>query len=208
MKEIDARGLACPQPVILAKNAVKELMAGTIKILVDNDTARENLKKFALNNNLKVTVEGKEGNYQIFLTKDAEVKSFVEGGISMNDVFEEECTVPASKETVIVIKSDRFGGGADDLGTLLMKSYTFALSESEPLPKALLLLNGGVKIACEGSEMIENLKKISEGGTEIYCCGTCLDFFGLKEKQLVGTVGNMYMFIEKMNEAGKVITIG
>jgi len=208
MKEIDARGLACPQPVILAKNAVKDLMSGTVKILVDNDTAKENLKKFALNHNLKIEVEEKGTDFHISLTKDAVVKDFNENSLSVNELLEYECDLTNNKSTLVVVKSDRFGSGADDLGTLLMKSYTFALSESDPLPKAMLLLNGGVKLACEGSEVIENLKKIAAGGTEIFCCGTCLDFFGLKEKMVVGTVGNMYMFIEKMNEAGKVITIG
>ena len=208
MKEIDARGLACPQPVILAKNAIRELMSGTVKIVVDNESSGENLKKFAINNNLRVEIEIKDGDYHVALTKDADVKSFTENSVTTKDFTEINCNLDSEKGTVIVIKSDKFGSGADELGSVLMKSYTFALSESESLPKELLLLNGGVKLACEGSEMIENLQKISDYGTEIYCCGTCLDFYNLKEKQIVGTVGNMYMFVEKMNEARKVITIG
>lgn len=208
MKEIDARGLACPQPVILAKNAVKEQGIGTVKVLVDNEMARENLKKFASNNNLKVLVEEKGSDFHISLTKESEMEEMLENTLLEQDLLDYRCGVSKKKGTVVVVKSDRFGGGADELGTILMKSYTFALSESEPLPKAMLLLNGGVKLACEGSEVIPNLQKIAEGGTEIYCCGTCLDFFQLKDKMQVGTVGNMYLFIEKMNEAEKVITIG
>lgn len=204
MREIDARGLNCPQPVILAKNAMKEISEGTIKVLVDNDTAKENLRKFAGNNGFGIEIEGKGQDFFVFLTKgvgEANIPNLLEDEESLN------CE-PRKKGTVVVLKSDRFGAGAEDLGTLLMKSYTFALSESVELPAAMLLLNGGVKLACEGSAVVENLKKIMESGTEIFCCGTCLDFFNLKEKQLVGEVGNMYMFIEKMNSAAKVITIG
>ena len=208
MKEIDARGLVCPQPVILAKNAIKELMSGTVKIVVDNEAASENLKKFALNNNLRVEIEIKDRDYHVSLTKDADVTSFTENSVTTKGFSEINCNMETEKGTVIVIKSDKFGSGAEELGAILMKSYTFALSESDPLPKELLLLNGGVKLACEGSEVIENLQKISDCGTEIYCCGTCLDFYNLKEKQIVGMVGNMYMFVEKMNEARKVITVG
>jgi peroxiredoxin family protein len=55
---------------------------------------------------------------------------------------------------------------------------------------------------------LDNLVKLSEAGVEIVSCGTCLDFYGLKEKLKVGVVGNMYSIVEKMNAAGKVINIG
>jgi selenium metabolism protein YedF len=89
-----------------------------------------------------------------------------------------------------------------------MKSYTYALTETAPLPKAILFLNSGVKLTSDGSLVLENIKKLEESGVEIVSCGTCLDFYHLKDKLMVGIIGNMYSIIEKMNSAGKVINIG
>ena len=66
MTKVDARGYSCPEPVIMAQNAVKE---GTpLEILVDNMTPVKNISRFAANNNLTMEyVETPEGDYLITL---------------------------------------------------------------------------------------------------------------------------------------------
>lgn len=88
-----------------------------------------------------------------------------------------------------------------------MKSYLYALSESEYLPTNLIFLNGGVKLTVEGSDCIDNLKVLDKKGVNIYSCGTCLDFYGLKEKLSVGEITNMYDIVEKMNSSDKTIKL-
>jgi tRNA 2-thiouridine synthesizing protein A len=67
---VDARGLSCPQPVMLTNDAIKKLGKGTIEVLVDSDTARENVSRLARNSGWKVNVEKKpEGEYHISITK-------------------------------------------------------------------------------------------------------------------------------------------
>lgn len=88
-----------------------------------------------------------------------------------------------------------------------MKSYLYALSESSNLPTDLIFLNGGVMLTTEGSECIESIKLLSDKGVNILNCGTCLDFYGLKEKLLIGEVSNMYTIVEKMNGADLTIKI-
>jgi len=192
MKEIDARGLVCPQPVILTKKALEEMSEGEVVAIVDNVTARENVSRLASSLNYEYEVSEDKGCHYIKIRKKAGAQKSEEKEDSI----------------AIVITADKLGQGAEELGKVLMKSYTYALTETKPLPKTVMFLNSGVKLTSEGSEVLENIRKLEASGVEIISCGTCLDYYQLKEKLQVGIVGNMYSIIEKMNGAGKVINIG
>jgi len=192
MLEIDCRGLKCPEPVIRTKKALEEIDEGIVVSIVDNVTAKENVSRLASNLNLKYDIEEKEGCFYISINKSKGQKSDY---INNDDI-------------IVVITTDKLGNGNDELGKVLMKSYLYALTEASTKPKAMMFLNGGVKLTTEGSEVLENLTKLSEAGVEIISCGTCLDFYGLKENLKVGAVGNMYSIVEKMHAASKVINIG
>lgn len=194
MKEIDARGLKCPQPVIVTKKALEEIQEGQVISIVDNVTAKENVSRLASSLNLEYNIDERDGCYYITINK---IKDNNKESINEN-----------KNDIVIVIVSDKLGSGDDELGEVLMKSYTYALTEISPLPKTIIFLNGGVKLTTEGSPVLDNINKLSEAGVEVISCGTCLDFYGLKEKLKVGIIGNMYSIIEKMHEGGKVINIG
>lgn len=194
MKEIDARGLKCPQPVIVTKKALEEIQEGQVISIVDNVTAKENVSRLASSLNLEYNIDERDGCYYITINK---IKNNNKESINEN-----------KNDIVIVIVSDKLGSGDDELGEVLMKSYTYALTEISPLPKTIIFLNSGVKLTTEGSPVLDNINKLSKAGVEIISCGTCLDFYGLKEKLKVGIVGNMYSIIEKMHEGGKVINIG
>lgn len=191
MNIIDCKGLKCPQPVINTKKFFDGIESGEAEVIVDNEVAKNNISKFCKSNNYKCSVEDKEGLYYIKVSKEAacEVMNFDE------------------KELVIVITSDKLGVGDDKLGETLMKSYLYALSESDKLPKDLLFLNSGVKLAAEGSAVLDSLNKLKERGVYIASCGVCLDFYGIKEKLVVGEITNMYTIIEKMNNAGNTIKL-
>lgn len=190
MDNIDARGLKCPQPVILTKRALEEITSGEILTIVDNVTARENLARLALNLNCQHEVEEKEGCYYVKIKKAGEsVKKEV------NDDF------------IIVITTDKLGAGDAELGRMLMKAYTYTLNETKPYPKAIIFINSGVKLVTEGADTLENLQKLQEKGIEIISCGTCLDFYQIKDELKVGIVGNMYTIVEYMHTSAKVINI-
>lgn len=194
MREIDARGLKCPEPVIITKKALEEIEEGLVLSIVDNITAKENVSRLASNLNLQYKIDEKDGCFYISINKIKDERR--------------DSKVKANDDIAIVITNDKLGSGNDELGKVLMKSYLYALTESSPMPKAMLFLNAGVKLTTEGSESLDNIIKLSEAGVEIVSCGTCLDFYGLKEKLKIGIVGNMYSIVEKMNEAGKVVNIG
>jgi selenium metabolism protein YedF len=91
----------------------------------------------------------------------------------------------------VFIVTDRLGRGNDELGGILMKSFIYSLARNETRPKAVMLMNEGVRLACEGSSSLDDLKLLLEAGVPIKACGTCLDFLGLTDKLAVGDVGNM-----------------
>jgi len=192
MNTIDCRGLKCPKPVINTKKYFESIEEGIAEIVVDNEVAKNNIIKLAESSSLKHEVLEKEGAYYIKVTKEkcgCEVMEF------------------KSKKFTIVVSTDMLGVGDDKLGAALMKSYMFALAESDSIPQDILFLNGGVKLVVEGSEVLESLDKLKERGVSLASCGTCLDFYGLKDKLAIGEVTNMYTIIEKMNNADKTIKL-
>lgn len=190
-KIIDCRGLACPRPVILTKKELETIDSGEITSIVDNEGARQNLQKLAESMGCTSQVESRDGLFYVTIKKDGSCPV-------MN--FED-------RDLVILIGSDKLGIGDDKLGAALMKSYMFALSESDIPPKTIMFLNSGVKLTTKGSEVLESLEKLAQRGTEILSCGTCLDFYNLKENLLIGTVSNMYTIVEKMNKASNTIKL-
>jgi selenium metabolism protein YedF len=86
-----------------------------------------------------------------------------------------------------------------------MRSYLKTLLELDTKPNRLILINSGVWLSSEGSDVLETLKVLSERGVEILSCGTCLDFYGLKEKLKVGIVSNMFTIAQTLLEAKRVV---
>lgn len=109
--------------------------------------------------------------------------------------------------TVIFITSAELGRGSAELGAILMKNFMYALIENKELPCSMLFINSGVQLTCENSPVLEHLMNLREQGVEILSCGTCLDYFKLKEKLCVGQVTNIYTILERINKAAKVISL-
>ena len=97
------------------------------------------------------------------------------------------------------------GNGDEVLGKILMKGFIYALTQLPKLPETVLLYNGGAHLSCEGSEALEDLKKLDREGVEILTCGTCLNHYGITEQLAVGRVTNMYEIVEKQADASKII---
>ncbi|MDI3533949.1 MAG: hypothetical protein PWQ82_314 [Thermosediminibacterales bacterium] len=193
-KQIDARGLSCPQPVIITKKALEEIKSGRITTIVDNEVARDNVTKLAKSLDCRVDIHEQNGEYYINIEKG-------------HDISLEEPLMETDDTLIILISSDELGDGSERLGRILQKSFLYSLTEAEKLPKTLLFINGGVKLTTEGSDVIDSLKELQRRGVEILSCGTCLDYFNLKDKLLIGSITNMYTIVEKLTNAKKVITL-
>ena len=97
------------------------------------------------------------------------------------------------------------GSGEEKLGKALMKAFIFALTKQDMLPETVLCYNSGAYLTCEGSDSLEDFKALEAEGVNIMTCGTCLDFYGIKDKLAVGSVTNMYDIVETMENAISII---
>ena len=141
---------------------------------------------------------------------EKEYKVQMEVTIETEDSKEEKeevltCIPDSRNNTVVVISSPRMGEGNDELGTVLMKGFLYALTQLDELPKTILFYNGGATLTCEGSASLEDLKSLEAQGVEILTCGTCLNYYEMSDKLRVGEVTNMYTIAEKMTGAGKLV---
>jgi selenium metabolism protein YedF len=193
---VDARGLACPAPVVKTR-AVLKGGARNIEVLVDNPTARDNVCRFASSQGCGVEVMEEEGFFRIAVTGPSR-----EAG--------PEFEMPAGDgvgRRVIALASDIMGRGDEELGGILIKAFFNTLAESDQLPWRMVFFNSGVKLTVEGTDTAQALRNLESLGVEILVCGTCLDFFGLKDRLAAGTVSNMYDILTTMLSATNSITI-
>jgi selenium metabolism protein YedF len=99
---------------------------------------------------------------------------------------------------VILIQSQVLGRDNEELGMMLMSSFLRLLGENEEKPAALVFWNTGVHLVCEGSWALGHLKKLEEQGVEILACSTCLEYFDLTDKLMVGKPTTMVNSIHSM----------
>ncbi len=197
---IDNRGLACPQPVINTKKALDAMTAGVVVSIVDNVAARENVKRLVQSLGCSCTVEEQGDLFHLTITKN--------GGQEDHAAPVERSTVEIASRTALLVKSNLLGIGAEELGQVLMKSYFYTLTQTpEHLPATVIFLNTGVKLTIEGSPVLHHVRELAEQGVEILSCGTCLDFYGVKEQLAVGRISNMYEINEQLQAATKVISL-
>lgn len=202
MKKVDARGDACPIPVVKAKHAIEELNGvGQVEVLVDNEIAVQNLTKMAEQKGYESSAKKlSDQEYQVIFTVGENEKTADESADEKTS-----CIPDSRTDTVVVIANDKMGEGSEELGKTLLKAFIFALTQQDNLPKTMLFYNGGAHLTCEGSPVLEDLKTLEAEGVEILTCGTCLNFYGLTEKLVIGGVTNMYVIAEKMLNAGNVV---
>ena len=191
MITVNAMGDICPIPVVKTKKALNALSGPEqIEVLVDNETAVRNVMKMAGSSGARAEQEQLgERQYRVLITVGEEVFKGRAACIG----------------TIVAVGSDRMGSGSDELGRILMKSFLFAVTQLDILPDKILFYNGGAKLTVEGSESLEDLKGLEKQGVEIITCGTCLDYYGIKEKLAVGSVTNMYSIVETLQGAVSVI---
>lgn len=186
MKEIDARGIECPMPVIMAKRLVNEDIE-TFKIIVDEQIAVDNLNKMASQVNYKTTVEDKEnGEFELLFEKLDEISQ------------EENLSLIEANEYIVVFDADKIGEGDEEFSKKLIESFLLALTEQEKYPEYIICYNKGVYLTTERENAVEDLKKLENEGVKILSCGLCLDNYGVKEKLQVGSVTNMYEIVGLM----------
>lgn len=196
---IDARGKVCPQPVVMTKHALASLEEGSLTVIVDNPISCENVERFARSQGCNVEVGQRDEGYVLEIVKGYPCEMKPEEGVKA-------ANLPAAEQHVVVyIAADHMGAGNEELGRMLMRAFLKTLKEVTPRPKKLIFVNSGVKLTLASSDAIESIKELEDLDIEILSCGTCLDYFHLKDKLRVGLVSNMFDIVSSLMEAEKVI---
>ena len=196
-KLLDCTKLECPMPVIKAKQELEKDGEMLLEVLVDNEIAVQNLAKLATSMGFKSSSKTQGDNFTVSIGKTSTPSL----NQAANDV------IMADARQTVLIKSCFLGVGDEALGNTLMKAFIFTLTQSKPLPKKVMFLNSGVKLTTENEETVKNLQVLENEGTEIVSCGTCLDFYNLKDKLKVGSVGNMYDIVDSLNQTSNKLSI-
>jgi selenium metabolism protein YedF len=199
---INAKGLACPQPVILTKKALET--NNDVVVLVDNTTAMENIKRFASNSGCSVVIADEpEGIFKIYLKKQSNATpgSLLPEYLSCNA----DAPLAAAGPTVFVISTNTMGKGSDELGAILMKAFIHTVVELEAGPDVMIFYNAGVKLAAEGSDFLNDLKELEKKGVKMLVCGACVNYFNLTGKIAAGVVSNMYDIAGTLSRAGRIV---
>ena len=202
IRTIDARGLACPQPVVLAKKAMETDAA--LCVLVDNDMAVENIRRLAAKTGCRFRAEPRGGGVQAVTLERTGSAPDAE----KQPAGEVLCAPQVGSSTdplVVVLSDNRMGRGDDTLGELLARSFVHTLLQLDPLPTTILCYNAGVKLVLRGAPTLEDLQALEERGVDILVCGTCLNFFGLTDQVAAGHVSNMYDIAETLARAGRLV---
>jgi selenium metabolism protein YedF len=202
---LDARGLACPQPVMETKKILDSGQVSKLRVLVDNVTSRENVARFAGNQGCNVNVVELEPN--LFEIHIGTTKSPELGKIVQKELL--PCRIPESSEQcrlVVYIGSNCMGSGSDELGKKLMRGFLRTSIDVGPIPWRMIFINSGVKLTTVDDDAVEALGMLEDRGVEILSCGTCLEHFGLVESLRVGKPTNMFEVIESLNAATKVVS--
>jgi len=199
MLEIDARGLPCPRPVVETKKALQGIGDETVVVMVDSVESRDNVQRFARSQGCQVEVEESDGVFRLTIARGQAVEAAQKAGPDVGEA--------AKGDVVVVISTDRFGSGDDRLGEILMKAFLNTLWDREPRPARLLFINNGVRLTTEGSEVLDALELLEKDGVQVFSCGTCLEYYGIKDELRVGAVTNMYDTVDSMLSASKVLGI-
>ncbi len=101
-------------------------------------------------------------------------------------------------DKVVVIGSDKLGSGDDRLGEMLMANFLRLLGENEEKPAEMIFVNDGVRLVCDGSKVLEHVKKLAEQGANVLACTTCLEYYDLVDKLLVGSPTTMAKTVKSL----------
>ena len=191
---LDAAGKACPIPVIMAK---KELDNGTqsLEIIVDGQTQIDNLERLGNTYGRPISTSPNGDKFLV---------SFADGDGKIPEA------ANSFKDDSYAVFFNKAAVGSEDaeLGLNLAKMAIYTLSESENIPTYVLFMNDGVKLTTGiEPQIIDNLNTLIEKGAKVLVCGTCLNFFGIKDDCKIGTVSNMFDILGAMQAVSKVITL-
>ena len=199
MKNLNTKGLLCPKPLIMLKEALLELNDGEkIKVETDNETSLKNLVTYLRDQGVEPEQSSKGKIHTLIAIKPEK-----DLAASYPAIY---CCTESNTQYVVCIRGELMGDGDPELGKVLMETFLDNLKLQEQLPTHVVLYNGGVKLAMKESPVCSSLSELEGLGIRIMLCGTCIDHYGLQFDIGVGMISNMVVITETLAAAGHVVT--
>ena len=203
MKTIDVRDLACPGPVLKLRDLLED-GEREIAMHVADELCRSNVTRFAASRGAEVEVEDSgDGSFVVTITTGDDASRARAGEEALLAL--EVPPVGSVGPRLVQITAGTMGSGDDELGALLLRSFLKTQAELDRQPEAILFYNDGVKLCCEGSLLLDDLRALENARIEIIVCGTCLNFFELADSLEVGRVTDMLEIASRLADAGSIV---
>ncbi len=113
----------------------------------------------------------------------------------------------AAQNTVIIINRNGMGEADPELQTTLIQTYLRTINEAEQKPTEIYFYGEGVFLVIEGSPVLPQLKVLEEKDIQLTVCSTCMNFYNLTDRVVVGRKGTMVKIVDAQIRANKVITL-
>ena len=197
-EKLDCRGLACPSPVLKTKELIDRGSVEQVTVVVDNEAAKENVSRFLARSGYEVQVQERKGEFAVSGSRSQD---------AVCEAFMPEPGGESEQKILVLLGTDRMGRGDDELGRKLMINFVGTLKEMGPSLWRILMVNAGVKLAIEGSPLLQPLQELEKEGVSILVCGTCLSHFELMEQKRIGETTNMLDIVTSMQLADRVISL-
>ena len=156
----------------------------------------EQISEEAVRESVSVAEE-EGGSWRLEIAKGFPCEVGAEGG---------RAPAPSATRVALLVTNDSLGP-QPELGRILIRSFLSTLTHTDAKPSKILFLNRGVFLTTEGSEALDVLGELQGAGVDIFTCGTCLEFFSMKEALRVGQVSNMYDTVETLTGACRTVTL-
>jgi selenium metabolism protein YedF len=230
-KSLDLRGLTCPEPVLRTKKLIDDQSLSCIEILVDSEVNVQNLTRLGNSQKLTVLSESEDQHFKVVLqrpTTSTDTTTETGAETTLSEHSHEQSAKPklstmaaggnhnmSSTGTIILISRNTFGESDrssdkvqedNDFSANLLNLFLQTLLQSGHEPRAILMVNSGVKLMDPDGPYIKVLDELREKGIEVLACGLCLDYYGLKSKIKIEQVTNMFAICEYLFSADRVIS--
>jgi selenium metabolism protein YedF len=199
-REVDLRGLACPEPVVRLRKVLVEGGDGTVSARVDDPVSVENIQRLADGLGWTVEADRDGDSFRLTLARLDSAKP-PQGSPDLATAHQAAMV----RSLAVLISSEFLGVGDDRLGRILMRAFLKTLVELQPAPGTVIFLHSGVRLTTSGSELLDDLRRLESQGIALLSCGTCLDFYQLKDALAVGRISNMFEIVSTLAAAGSVL---
>ncbi|MFH0801641.1 MAG: hypothetical protein V2A78_04565 [bacterium] len=111
------------------------------------------------------------------------------------------------KNIILLFTSDSLGRDSTELGRRLLRFFLNSLANNRIKPKAIILTNSAVSLACEDSPVLGKLAILEEQGIKVLVCALSCDEFKCEEKVKIGSLSDMDAICDNLMNAWKVISL-